>query len=112
METIAHWKLEVTGLAKYFTFGIYGDEADSKVELANHAMEKANGFFKQSFIPAEVVVIGDTPFDIECGKAMGAHTVGVATGRHNVTSDQFVNSGANLVVASLMDQALLSFLGL
>lgn len=112
VETIAQWKLEVTGLVQYFTFGIYGDEADSKVELANHAIEKANSYFKESFIPSEVVVIGDTPFDIECGKAMGAHTAGVATGRHNVTSEQFRKSGAELVVASLMDERLLALLGL
>lgn len=111
VETIARWKLEITGLSEYFAFGIFGDEADNKVDLANHAIDKANSFFKEAFIPEEVVVIGDTPFDIECGKAMGAHTVGVATGRHNIGSEQFQTSGAELVVGSLMDEALLVFLG-
>jgi phosphoglycolate phosphatase len=30
------------------------------------------------------VVIGDTPADIECGRAIGARAVGVATGRYTV----------------------------
>lgn len=112
VETIAWWKLEHTGLKSYFFFGIFGDEADSKVELGNNAIEKANAYFHAEFLPPDVVVIGDTPFDIECGKAMGVKTVGVATGRHNVTSEQFKNSGADMVVSSLIDRPLLTFLHL
>ncbi|EGO65051.1 HAD family hydrolase [Acetonema longum] len=31
--------------------------------------------------PGRIYVIGDTPHDIECGKAIGARTIAVATGR-------------------------------
>ena len=30
--------------------------------------------------PQEIVVIGDTPFDVHCGKFIGAKTLAVATG--------------------------------
>ena len=30
--------------------------------------------------PQEVLVVGDTPFDIECGKFIGARVLAVATG--------------------------------
>ena len=32
------------------------------------------------FEPSEIDVIGDTPRDIACGKALGARTIAVATG--------------------------------
>ena len=31
-----------------------------------------------------MVVIGDTPADIQCGRSIGARAVGVATGRYTV----------------------------
>ena len=37
----------------------------------------------EEFTPDRIYVIGDTPRDIECGKAFGALTVGVATGHYS-----------------------------
>ena len=31
-----------------------------------------------------IVIIGDTPADIECGRAIGARAIAVATGRYSV----------------------------
>jgi len=31
-----------------------------------------------------IVIIGDTPADIECGRALGVRAIGVATGRYGV----------------------------
>jgi Predicted phosphatases len=31
-----------------------------------------------------VIIIGDTPADIQCGEAIGARAIGVATGRYTV----------------------------
>ena len=36
------------------------------------------------FATADTYIIGDTPHDIECGKVIGAKTIGVATGRYSV----------------------------
>ena len=37
----------------------------------------------EEFPPDRIYVIGDTPRDIECGKAFGAKTVAVATGYYS-----------------------------
>lgn len=55
--------------------------------------------------PAEVVMIGDYRFDIECGRAAGARTV-LLTG--DADPQTYPNSeGADLVLGSLADKTLL-----
>jgi len=48
-----------------------------------------------------VVVIGDTPNDIDCGRAAGARTVAVATGPFGV--DDLRAHGADVVLPNLAD---------
>jgi phosphoglycolate phosphatase-like HAD superfamily hydrolase len=48
-------------------------------------------------------IIGDTPKDIACAKAIGARCLAVATG--SFTIEQLERHGADLVVASL-DEAI------
>jgi phosphoglycolate phosphatase-like HAD superfamily hydrolase len=58
---------------------------------------------------ASAVIVGDTPHDIDCGRACAARTVGVATGRF--TAAQLRDAGADFVLDDLADQApLLRFL--
>ena len=47
----------------------------------------------------EVVVIGDTPGDVECAKAHGCRALAVATGHYGV--EALRASGADLVVETL-----------
>jgi phosphoglycolate phosphatase len=48
-------------------------------------------------------VIGDTPADVECGRAIGARAIGVATGRYGVA--ELERSGAAYVFADLTNTA-------
>jgi phosphoglycolate phosphatase-like HAD superfamily hydrolase len=57
-----------------------------------------------------VVVIGDTPKDIRCAKAIGAMAVAVATGHHG--AEDLAKAGADLVATSLLDRAIREELGL
>jgi len=60
--------------------------------------------------PAEVVMIGDYRFDIECGRAAGTRTV-LLTGEAH-PQDYANQEGADLVLRSLADQSvLLDWLG-
>ena len=56
-------------------------------------------------VPAEalerVIVIGDTPFDIECARVAGAISIAVATGGHSV--EELRAAGADFVLADLSD---------
>ena len=53
--------------------------------------------------PAQIIVIGDTPRDIECAHAHGALGVGVATGIHDTNALR--QAGADLVLNDLTDMA-------
>lgn len=72
----------------YFEFGAFGDDSPWRNELGPHALRRARENHAVDFAPADTFVIGDTPHDIECGKAIGAKTIGVATGRFSVADLQ------------------------
>ena len=92
----------------YFEFGAFGDDSPWRNELGPHALRRAREKHAVEFAPADTFVIGDTPHDIECGKAIGAKTIGVATGRFTVAELQTHQPTA--VFADFSDPA--AFLGL
>ena len=49
----------------------------------------------------DVVVIGDTPLDVQCAVAAGARSVAVATGSYDETALR--ETGAHIVLADLSD---------
>ena len=53
--------------------------------------------------PADVWVIGDTPLDVKCARAIGAKVVAVATGWHQL--DDLVASEPDFALADLSDPA-------
>jgi phosphoglycolate phosphatase len=75
--------LEITGLGKYFKFSVYGTEANSRIELAKMAIKKAEQLTGARFKGKDVVIVGDSVHDIECGKQLNALTIAVATGFHS-----------------------------
>ncbi|MCZ6672194.1 MAG: HAD hydrolase-like protein, partial [Verrucomicrobia bacterium] len=77
--------------------------------LSSHALDLARKHLHSEFSPSQVYVIGDTPKDIECGKAIGAHTVAVATGHHSV--EELNVHQPSVVFESFADpQVLLDFI--
>jgi phosphoglycolate phosphatase-like HAD superfamily hydrolase len=96
-------KVRHFGLARYFAFGAYGCDHDDRNRLGPIALQRAAEHAGRSFSAAETWIIGDTPKDIACAKAIGARCLAVATGRFNIT--ELAAHGANKVVESL-DQAL------
>jgi len=89
------------GLDTYFSMsaGAYGDDHHDRNKLGPVALKRASKEFGQTFQAENTVVIGDTPKDIACGKAMGAITLAVATGNFSV--DQLASYGADVTVADL-----------
>ncbi len=78
----AELKLKHYGLWDYFEFGAYADDHHDRNALGPVAQERARLRCGVSFNPGEVYVIGDTPHDIACGRAIDAITVAVATGHY------------------------------
>jgi phosphoglycolate phosphatase-like HAD superfamily hydrolase len=80
IQRIAWTKLRAAGLADYFMTGGFGDEAAPREQLPPLAMMRIAKLCGRTFLPRQVVVVGDTPLDIACGKACDLCTVAVATG--------------------------------
>ena len=97
-EAGAAIKLAHFDLWRRFRFGAFGDAHFSRRDLVPLAMARAREAGLDVPI-SRVIVIGDTPLDVDCAHAHGALAIGVATG--NYTTDDLTRTGANLVVASL-----------
>ncbi len=72
-----------TGLGRYFKFCLYGTEVETRADMVRLAIEKAERMTGQEFKDKNVVIIGDSIRDIECGKLFNALTIAVATGFHS-----------------------------
>lgn len=99
IETGARIKLGRGDLNRYFSFGGFGSDSENRTELVRKAAQKAAAKSGVSVDPSDVYVIGDTPLDVDAGKAAGFKTVGVATGSYS--TDQLLAAGATLAVHDL-----------
>jgi phosphoglycolate phosphatase-like HAD superfamily hydrolase len=79
-EDGARIKLGPTGLLPLFQTGAYGSDDPDRRCLAPLAAGRAQALSGRAFSPREVVVVGDTPHDVDCARAFGAVAVAVATG--------------------------------
>ncbi len=80
----AEFKLTHYKVWHYFEFGAFADDSPRRNDLGPHALRRAHERHAVEFAPADTFIIGDTPHDIECGRVIGAKTIGVATGRHSM----------------------------
>ncbi len=78
----ARTKLSYFGLWDYFTCGGFGDEYSDRDDVARSALVSVREHLGGEVNPADVWVIGDTPLDVSCARAIGANAVAVATGWH------------------------------
>lgn len=99
--TTAQLKLERFGLWSYFAFGAYGGDAAERENLVAVAIQRARAAGMCDVEASEVVVVGDTPLDVACGRANGARVLAVATG--SFTAAQLCAAGADSVVEDLSD---------
>jgi phosphoglycolate phosphatase-like HAD superfamily hydrolase len=74
-------KLGAFALNPFFELGAFGNEAHYRSELPDIAVERAFEKTGRRFTGREIVIIGDTPNDVECGQHLGVLTIAVATGR-------------------------------
>ncbi|MBI4014304.1 MAG: haloacid dehalogenase-like hydrolase [Candidatus Rokubacteria bacterium] len=84
IEPGARLKLRSTGLWPRFRLGAYGSDDADRTRLPAVAAQRAGVLVGRTFRGRDVVVIGDTPRDVGCGRAFGAVCLAVATGRHPV----------------------------
>jgi Predicted phosphatases len=101
IASVARYKLEVAGLDSFIDFetSAFGSDHHERAALLPIALERAARRYGRSFQGSDVVIIGDTPNDVACGKAGGAHTVAVATGIYSL--EQLQACQPDLLLADL-----------
>ena len=76
----AEIKLRHLGLWDLFTTGAFADDSEDRNEITAIGRERGSRILQERLRDDEVAVIGDTPLDIRCGRAIGAKVLAVATG--------------------------------
>jgi phosphoglycolate phosphatase-like HAD superfamily hydrolase len=105
-ETTARIKLDRFGLNPVFPFGAFSSDHAEREALVPIAVGRAEEHFGRPIgLGRHVVVIGDTPKDVECALAHEATAVGVAASRYSVRDLE--SAGAHLALPSLENPAAL-----
>jgi len=80
IEEGAKLKLSTYGLWDRFAFGGFANDNEDRNLIAAAAKARGSEYLERPLEGSEIVVIGDTPKDVACGKYIEARTLGVATG--------------------------------
>lgn len=99
-ERSARIKLDYFDLSRPFRFGAYGDDAVDRNMLVPVALTRAREAGHDPHVD-RVIVIGDTPLDVECARAGGVRALGVATGSNSVS--ELLEAGAYEALETLED---------
>lgn len=100
----AKQKLEALGLNfEQFVVGAFGSDHRHRPELPAVARRRAEEYLGSSIAGEQLVIIGDTPADIHCGRSLGVRAIAVATGRYS--SEVLASHSPALVLDSLADTA-------
>lgn len=104
VELGARAKLRAVGIdPDRFRFNAFGSDSEYRPDLPAVARRRATRSLGADLPGDRVVVIGDTPADVECGRAIGARAIGVATGRY--PAPELERAGAAAVFDDLTDTA-------
>jgi phosphoglycolate phosphatase-like HAD superfamily hydrolase len=107
MENTAPIKLRAAGIEPgTFRVGGYGSDSSDRNRLPAMAARRAQMLTGRRFQGRDVVVVGDTPADVACGKAVGGRTVAVATGVLPVEALRAANPDALLTDFSDLELAI------
>jgi len=100
----AEIKLRHYQLWDAFATGGFGDDHEQRNCVAAVALERGQKLSGQKLQGDQVLVIGDTPLDVECGRAINARVLAVATG--NFTVDQLEKDRPDWTVPTLDEISL------
>lgn len=105
----ARHKLLHYQLYGHFAFGGFGGEHTNRDDVARSALQEVHARLGGSVAGERITVIGDTPLDVRCARAIGARAVAVASGTHS--ADALQDSAPDLLIENFADpHPLLRFL--
>jgi phosphoglycolate phosphatase-like HAD superfamily hydrolase len=99
MERGAALKLDRAGLSERFSFGGFGSDHEERARVLRAGAERGASRLGVALGSSRVIVVGDTPRDIEAARAIGASVIAVATGGYGLD----VLDDADVAVESLAD---------
>jgi phosphoglycolate phosphatase-like HAD superfamily hydrolase len=97
----AREKLSPHGLNDYFPVGGFGDDHRQRARLTGLAAERAETHYGCSFAPGNVVVIGDSVYDVRAARDNGFHSVVVCTGW--TAREELLDEGPDLIFDDFSD---------
>lgn len=97
----AQVKLGFFDLWHHFAWGAYGEDAVDRNDLLPVALARYTARTGLPIDPADVVIIGDTPNDVEVARVGGTRAVCVATGQYD--REALLEAGADIVFHDLGD---------
>jgi phosphoglycolate phosphatase-like HAD superfamily hydrolase len=84
LEALAHAKVHSAGIGHFFRLrGAYGSDAEDRNQLPAIAAQRVGDQLGERIPPGRMIIIGDTPRDIECARHFGVRVVAVASGFHS-----------------------------
>jgi len=95
----AEIKLRHCGMWDIFEMGAFAEENEDRNQIAAAARERGSRLLGKSLRGEEILVIGDTPHDIRCGRFIGAKVLAVATG--GATLEELKNHKPDWAVENL-----------
>lgn len=105
----ARIKLQHYKLWEKFPFGAFADDHEDRDKIAAVAAERSGTHLGRKLRGEEILVIGDTPFDIRCGRAIGAKVLAVATG--GATLEDLKKHNPDWAVRDLSEVSVMEVLG-
>lgn len=94
-------KLAAAGIDGWFPYGAFGDEHEDRAALVPVALANGRDHHGEDIPPERVVLVGDTPRDVDAARRAGCGVVAVATGRFGV--DELAAHDPDAVLADLAD---------
>jgi len=106
VEPGARVKLSAAGIdPDRFRVNAFGSDHEDRPQLPAIAQRRASEALGLDIAGERLIVIGDTPADIACGRSLGARAIGVASGHYTV--EQLAQHDPYAVVPSLADTEML-----
>ena len=102
LEATARVKVDHFGLGHHFAFGAYSSDSPMRRELPPVAVERVETLRGETVgLGPHVVVIGDTPHDVDCALHNSCTAVGVGAARWSAA--ELANAGAHVTLRDLSD---------
>jgi phosphoglycolate phosphatase-like HAD superfamily hydrolase len=111
IERGARLKLGGAGLNEFFPFGAFGSDSMHREELPPIAVERASEFCGRRFAASDVVILGDSIYDVRCGVPHDATTIAIASGKTSAETLQAENPTHFFADACDRDAVMKAILG-